>query len=103
MQGQSLLTIHSTMRYLTCLSTMDFLLLGQNVMRKALVFQAFSLPVSDTIVDHSNVIRQENQCVRRGRYCQCGLHRSFSSACYWRSKKINVSWLSVFEFGERLF
>jgi hypothetical protein len=53
-------------------------------------------------LDHSNVIRQENQCVRRGRYCQCGFHRSFSSTCYWRSKKIKVSWLSVFEFGERL-
>jgi hypothetical protein len=65
---------------------MHFFLIGQNVRRKALLLQAAIPLVVDTLFDHSCVIRQQNQWVRGGRYCQWGLQRSFSSVCYWRSK-----------------
>jgi hypothetical protein len=56
-----------------------------NARRKALISQAANPPVADTLFDHFHVIRQHNPWVRRGRYCQCSLHRSFSSVCCWRS------------------
>jgi hypothetical protein len=50
-----------------------------------LLLQAAIPLVVDTLFDHSCVIRQQNQWVHGGRYCQWGLQRSFSSVCYWRS------------------
>ena len=75
--------------YLHWLSERLSFLIGQNGGGKTLILQASNLPVSDTLFDHSHDIRQKNQWVRGGRYCQCSLHRSFSSVCYRRSNMIN--------------
>jgi hypothetical protein len=51
----------------------------------ALILPASNPSVSDALLDHTHSIKQKNQWVSVGRYCQCGLHRSLSSVCYWRS------------------
>jgi tetratricopeptide (TPR) repeat protein len=73
------------MRSLDDPSEMVSLLVDQNTGRMALILQASHSPVSDPLLEHSHAIKQKNQWISAGRYCQCGLHRSFSSVCYWRS------------------
>src|SRR4029450_71958 len=65
------------------------LLIGQNVSRKALILQPSTSPVSNPFFDHSYVLRQKNQWVHGRRYCQSGLHRTFSSVCYRRSPTVS--------------
>ena len=60
-------------------------MINQNTGEKALILQASSPAVSDTLFDSSQAQRLQNQSVYAEGVCRLRLYRSFLSLCYRRS------------------
>jgi hypothetical protein len=63
------------MRYLCCLSERIFFVIDQNAGEKALILQASSPAVSDTLFDSSQAQRLQNQSIYAEAVCPLSLYR----------------------------